>query len=192
MKVLIIGAGLIGVTTAYYLQRGGNEVTVIDRQAGPEKERALPMGRCLHPSMSNPWNAPGIWRLLLTSLVNPNAPMQLRFRSLPSLTGWGIRFLRNSSTAAFERNAMNNLRLALYSMETMHSLRQQANIDYGRLARGSLRIFRSTTAWDEASVAAIRLRAKGLDNRRLSRRETIELEPRSRANRRSTRGRDSL
>jgi D-amino-acid dehydrogenase len=117
MKIVVIGSGLIGVTTAYFLRRGGHDVTVIDREVGPGRETSFANGALLTPSMSEPWNAPGCWRVLLASLGRSDAPLQLRLRSLPLLAGWGVTFLRNSKTAAFERNTIKNLRLALYSLE---------------------------------------------------------------------------
>ncbi len=177
MKILIIGGGLIGVTTAYFLRRRGYEVTVIDREVGPGRGASFANGALLTPSMPEPWNAPGCWRVLLASLGRPDAAMRLRLRALPALLGWGVEFLRNSAAAAFERNVLSNLRLALYSLDVMQSLRQQTNIEYGRAARGTLRIFRDRPTFDSACVAATRLALEGLRFRRLSMKETVELEP---------------
>ncbi len=177
MKVIIIGSGLIGVTTAYFLRRRGHEVTVIDREEGPALETSFANGALLTPSMAEPWNAPGCWRVLLASLGRSDAGMQLRLRALPALAGWGVTFLRNSRAAKFERNAITNLRLALYSLKVMDSLRQQVRIEYGRAARGTLRVFRDRAASDRAAAAANRLLSEGLSFRRLSTAETVELEP---------------
>jgi D-amino-acid dehydrogenase len=177
MKILVIGSGLIGVTSAYVLRRRGHEVTVIDRQEGPGRETSFANGALLTPSMPEPWNAPGCWRVLLSSLGRSDAPMQLRWRSLPGLMGWGVGFLRNSRAAAFERNALTNLRLALYSIEIMKSLRQQTHVEYGCAARGTLRIFRDHQTLDDAFAAAQRLALEGLQFKRLSQRETVACEP---------------
>ena len=177
MKVIIIGSGLIGVTTAYFLMHRGHEVTVIDRKDGPGRETSFANGALLTPSMAEPWNAPGSWRVLLRSLVRSDSAMQLRLRALPALAGWGVKFLRNSRAAIFERNTVSNLRLALYSLKVMQSLRQQTNIEYGRAASGALRIFRDAAAFDRASLAANRLLFEGLRCRRLSTAATVELEP---------------
>jgi D-amino-acid dehydrogenase len=177
MKIIIIGSGLIGVTTAYFLRRRGYEVTVIDREEGPGRETSFANGALLTPSMPEPWNAPGCWRVLLASLGRKDAAMQLRMRALPALLGWGVEFLRNSKAAAFERNVLSNLRLALYSLEVMQSLRQQTHIEYGRAARGTLRVFRDRSTLDGAFAAANRLASEGLRFRRLSKEETVGLEP---------------
>ena len=177
MKIVVIGSGLIGLTTAYFLRCRGHEVTVIDRQPGPGLETSFANGALLTPSMAEPWNAPGSWRLLLSSLGRSDAPMQLRLGALPALAGWGISFLRNSRLARFERNTLSNVRLALYSLDAMESLRAQTHLQYGRSARGALKLFRNSQAWDHAWAAAQRLLPEGLRFRRLSREETLDLEP---------------
>jgi D-amino-acid dehydrogenase len=177
MKVLVIGSGLIGVTTAYYLRRSGHEVTVIDRQEGPGLETSFANGALLTPSMPEPWNAPGSWRVLLASLCRSDAALQLRLRAVPALAGWGVTFLRNSRAAAFRRSALSNLRLALYSLEVMQSLRLETRIEYGRAACGTLRVFRDQASLDRASEAANRLSSEGLSLRRLSSEATVKLEP---------------
>lgn len=177
MKVLVIGSGVIGVTTAYLLRCRGHDVTVIDRQEGPARETSFANGSLLTPSMAEPWNAPGCWRVLLGSLGRPGAALQLRLQGLPALAGWGVTFLRHSRTATFERSTLSNLRLALYSLEVMESLRRQTGIEYGRTVRGSLRVFRDPAALDQAFAAANGRLSEGLRFRRLSRAETIELEP---------------
>jgi D-amino-acid dehydrogenase len=177
MKIVVIGAGLIGLTSAYFLNARGHEVVVLDRQAGAGRETSFANGALLTPSMPEPWNAPGCWRVLLSSLGRSDAPLQLRLEALPTLGGWGVRFLRNSSIARFERNARKNLKLARYSLEVMAQLREQTGIQYGRTARGTLKIFRDSAALDRAVAASGTLASEGLIFRPLTARQTIELEP---------------
>jgi len=177
MKVAIIGSGLAGVTTAYLLASRGHAVTVIDRAAGPALETSFANGALLTPSMADPWNAPGCWRILLASIGRSDSPLQLRLRSLPALARWGVGFLRNSNRATFKRNTLRNLRLAQYSLEMMEVLRRRADIDYGRAARGTLRVFRTQDALKRASAAADGLRAQGLSYKRFSATETVAFEP---------------
>ena len=177
MKIVIIGAGLIGITTAYFLRRHGHEVTVIERAEGPARETSFANGGMLTPGMCEPWNAPGAWRVLLSSLCRSDASLQLHVRTFPGLVRWGTTFLRNSSAEAFERNHRRNLRLALYSLGIMRSLRDETHIEYGRAARGSLGLFREQSSLDHASEEASRLSAAGLTSRRLSTVEVVELEP---------------
>lgn len=176
MKAVVIGGGLIGLSSAYFLSNLGHEVTVVDRNEGPALETSFANGSLLTPSMSAPWNAPGCWRVLLGSLFRPDAPLQLRLGTLPGLTSWGIQFLRNSGVAAFKRNSLSNLRLALYSSRVMRSLRHETGIDYGRVARGSLRIFRDESALERAFSESEPMSAEGLSFRKLSVDQTVETE----------------
>ena len=177
MHVLIIGSGLIGLTTAYFLRRRGCQVTVVDRQEGPGRETSFANGGLLTPSMPEPWNAPGCWRELLSSLGRSDSELKLRLRAVPGSFAWGVMFLRNSRRTLFERNTRSNLRLALFSLRTMASLRAQVQIEYAGAAAGSLKIFRGRTELDQAVAAAERLHTDGLSFRRLSREETVAIEP---------------
>lgn len=176
MKIVIIGSGLIGVATAYCLSVAGHDVTVLDRESGAGRGASFANGGLLVPSMSEPWNAPGVWRHLLASIGRSDAPLQLRLRSLPDIARWGIGFLRNSSTNAYLRNAHNNLTLAQYSVSALANLRDTTKIQYGRTARGSLRIFRDRNTLNKVVAGAQQLRT-GLSVRQLSPREVLEVEP---------------
>src|SRR5262249_33331856 len=127
MKTVVIGAGLIGLTTAYFLKQRGLDVTVLERRDGPSLETSFANGSLLIPSMPEPWNAPGCWRVMLKSIARAEAPLQLRLSALPSLAGWGIHFLRNSTPIAFERSTAANLELALHSLKIMQALRMQTS-----------------------------------------------------------------
>jgi D-amino-acid dehydrogenase len=177
MRIVIIGSGLIGVSTAYFLAKRGHDVTVLDREEGPGRGASFANGALLTPSMAEPWNAPGSVRVLLSSLFRSDAAIQLRLHAVPSLMGWGIRFLRNSSTEAFKRNSLSNLRLAQYSLEVLRSLLNEAHIDYDRSALGSLRIFRTPAALEHARARAAALLAEGVPVRELTSKEAVDLEP---------------
>lgn len=177
MKALIVGSGLIGITSAYFLSRRGWEVTVLDRQEGPGEETSFANGSLLTPSMPEPWNAPGSWRMLLTSIGRSDSALQLRLKALPRLAGWGLGFLRNSSPERYERNTVKNLKLALHSIETMGRLRRETGIEYGGASPGTLRVIRDPGTLERALAWAERLRPEGLTYRRLSADEIVALEP---------------
>ena len=177
MKAIIVGSGLLGVTSAYFLARRGWEVVVIDRCAGPAEETSFANGAVLTPSMPEPWNAPGSWRVLIQSLGRRDSVLQLRLKALSGLGSWGVSFLKNSSAARYERNTRNNLRLALHSIEMLKALRQETKIEYGGAATGSLRVFRDPAALEQALAWAQRLRSAGLTFRSLTAAETVTLEP---------------
>jgi D-amino-acid dehydrogenase len=177
MKVLVIGSGLMGITTAYELGRCGHEVMVIDRAEGPARETSFANGALLTPSMAAPWNAPGSWRVLLSSLGRRDAPLKIHWRVLSGMTRWGIDFLRNSSASAYERNTRSNLRLARYSLRRMAVLQRELRIEFDSAHRGSLRLFRQSIALDQAARVADRLCIEGIDVHRLSATETVRIEP---------------
>jgi D-amino-acid dehydrogenase len=177
MKVIVIGAGLIGVSTAYFLNRGGHDVLVLDRADGPGRETSFANGGLLTPSMADPWNAPGCWRTLLASLGRTDAAMQLRVKALPSLAAWGIRFLLNSRLARFERNTLSNFRLALHSLAVMEALRRDVHCEYGRGTAGSLKLFRDAASLERATYASSQLAREGLSFRKVSPAEIVEIEP---------------
>ena len=177
MKAVVIGCGVIGVTTAYLLRQRGHDVLVLERREGAGLETSFANGALLTPSMPEPWNTPGCWRVLLASLGRSDAALQLRWGAIPSLGRWGVAFLRNSGRERFRQNTLNNVRLALYSLEAMKALREETGIEYARTARGSLKIFRDRATLDRAVAAAQHLAVEGLSFRALSRQETVDLEP---------------
>jgi D-amino-acid dehydrogenase len=177
VKAVIVGSGLLGITSAYFLSRRGWEVTVLDRQDGPGQETSFANGSLLTPSMPEPWNAPGSWRVLLKSIGRPDSPLKLRLKALPHLGGWGTGFLRNSSAERYHRNTVKNLKLALHSMEVLARVRQETGIEYGCALRGSLRVIRDPAALDRALEWAQILRRDGLTYRRLTPDEMVAMEP---------------
>lgn len=177
MKALIIGSGLIGTTSAYFLARRGWEVIVLDRQEGPGRETSFANGSLLTPSMPEPWNAPGSWRVLLKSIGRADSPLKLRLKALPQLADWGVGFLRNSSPARYRRNSVKNLKLALHSIEVMGRLREELGIEYGDASPGTLRVIRDPAALARALEWAEQLKAEGLTYRRLSPQEIVAMEP---------------
>ena len=177
MKALIIGGGLIGITSAYFLARRGWEVTVLDRQDGPGLETSFANGSLLTPSMPEPWNAPGSWRMLLGSIGRSDSPLKLHVKALPHLADWGVRFLRNSSPERYERNSIKNLKLALHSLQVLGKLRQEIDLQYGFAAPGTLRVFRDPAPLERASAWADRLKSHGLTYRRLTGGEVVAMEP---------------
>jgi D-amino-acid dehydrogenase len=177
MRVLIIGSGLLGVTSAYFLKSRGHDVVVLEREAGAGQQTSFANGSMLSPGTPEPWNAPGCWRYLLASIVQPQAALKLRLHVLPSLFGWGVRFLKNSRPALFERNLVSNYHLSMVSLRGLQALRQELNLEYPGTTRGTLKIFRHRAGFDAAVRMSERLQLEGLAFARLSRDETVSLEP---------------
>ena len=106
MRIGVIGCGVIGLTTAYFLRQHGYDVSLIDRQGGHGRETSFAHGALLTPGMPERWNASGCWRVLLASSGRTDAPLQLRLAALPSLGSWGFTFLKNSKAAAFLKHTL--------------------------------------------------------------------------------------
>lgn len=177
MKVLIIGGGLIGISTAYALNQLGFSVRVVERRPGPGLETSFANGALLHPSLPEPWNSPGCWRTLARSLVRKDSAMKLRLSAVPGLARWGLRFLSYANPGDFHRSTLSNFHLAQYSLTRMHELREVTGIEYGRITCGTLRIFRTQTALESALRTLTPLANRGLEYRVLNREDVLALEP---------------
>jgi len=161
MRVIVVGAGLIGAASAYHLVRRGHEVTLLERREQPALGASHANGGMLTPSMADPWNAPGVWRELLRSIGKADSPMLLRARAIPGLWRWGLQFLAHSTHARFGANTGKNLRLAAYSVQGMQALRDSEQLDYDAGTRGTLKLYRDAAAF-EAGLAKSQAHAAGL------------------------------
>ena len=113
MRVLVLGAGVVGVTAAYYLQKDGHNVTVIDRQSGSGLETSFANGGQISPSNAAPWATPEVPKQMLKWIGRNDAPLLYRMRLDPKLWAWSLRFLANCTAQNFAKNTVKNLRLAL-------------------------------------------------------------------------------
>jgi D-amino-acid dehydrogenase len=178
VHVVVIGSGLLGLSTAWFLRRQGAEVTVLERNSGPGAETSFANGGLLTPSMPEPWNSPGIARELLRfSGDRDAAPVLLRWSALPSLLCWGLRFLRNSSRERYESSIRKNVLLARYSLGALAELRREVPFDYHGASPGTMRIFRNEQALSKAAEHARWLGELGIRSQLLNTREALELEP---------------
>lgn len=177
MRVLVIGSGLLGVSSAWSLAREGCEVTVLDRLSGAAQGCSFANAGMLTPSMADPWNSPGILWHLLQWLGREDAPFLVRPRALPAMLGWGLSFLRHSSPARHRAGMAANLRLAAYSLATMRELRASLKLAYDELGHGTLKVFRDRKAFDDAAARNAVLAGLGLEVRALSPAEAVAVEP---------------
>ena len=152
-------------------------MTVVDAEKGPGLQTSFANGSLLTPSEPEPWNSPGSWKVMLKSIGRSDAALQVRLGALPSLAGWGVEFLRNSSPTKFKRSAVANLRLAQHSLAVLNRVEAETGIEFGHEKRGTLKFFREAGALERSDVWAKELEREGLEYRRLSSRETVELEP---------------
>lgn len=173
---LVIGGGLMGVTSAWYLAERGFEVTVLERREGPALETSFANGGLLTPSQSDPWNAPGTW-LYLLKLWREDSPLLLRPRAIPGMWRWGTKFLAASRAAPWWRATEANLRLGLYSVQCLRELHRSVSLDYPGLGTGTLKIFREAEAFEDSATLARSLAPLGLQHRELSVEDAVALEP---------------
>lgn len=177
MRIIVVGAGLIGAASAYHLARSGHEVTLLEREAVPGLGASRANGGMLTPSMADPWNAPGVWRDLLRWIGRPDAPMLLRPRALPGLVGWGMRFVANSTRQRYQANTLRNLRLAAYSVAGMQVLRATESLQYDAGMHGTLKLYRDRRAFDAGLRKAQSLAGGLLEVRPLDVADVVSIEP---------------
>jgi D-amino-acid dehydrogenase len=175
--VVVIGAGLLGTTTAWYLAEHGLNVSVLDRRKGPGLETSYANGALLTPSEADPWNAPGTLKRMLRWLGRENSPLLVRPRALPGMLGWGLKFLRASQPTPHLRSSIANLRLAVYSLSALDDLDKKLSLSYDHLHNGTLKIFRDNLALKHSLALADALRHEGLESRVLSPEEAVRIEP---------------
>ena len=143
MKVVVLGGGVIGVSTAYYLARAGHQVTVVERQPGAGLETSFANAGEISPGYSAPWAAPGLPLKALKWLFMKRRPLVIRPKLDPAMAIWGLRLLRNCTAARYELNKSRMLRLAQYSRVCLETLRAETGIRYDERMRGTLQLFRS-------------------------------------------------
>lgn len=177
MRIVIIGSGLIGLTTAYALQQQGHEISIIDRQSGPGMETSHANGGMLTPSMADPWNSPGVFLKMLKWLGHEDAPVLLRPCALPSMLGWGMKFLQQSKPRHYHRNTIKNAELGYYNLEVMGEITQQLKLDFDYAQRGSLKIFRDEKAMQHSLEVAQKTVECGVSFEALSAEQVRQKEP---------------
>lgn len=152
MKILVLGGGVIGVTSAWYLGEAGHEVTVVERQTAAAMETSFANGGQISWSSATPWAAPGIPWQALKWLFKLRSPLVLRPRLDPAMWRWLFEMLRNCTHARFIANRERMLRLARYSHECLVALRKKTGIQYDQRMRGTLVLHRSQHSLDRFAI----------------------------------------
>lgn len=176
-RIVVIGAGLAGITTAFELVQRGYEVVVLEAREGVARGASFANGGLLTPSMADPWNSPGVHKLLAASLFDSTSPMKLHVRVIPSLFTWGLRFLRNSAPTHYHRATIANFRLARYSLDRTRDIRERLRLQYEATNPGTMKIFRSSDAITRPLAIARLLEPLGLKFKLLNCDEVLALEP---------------
>ncbi len=177
MKVIVLGAGLLGVTSAYFLRQQGHEVTVVDRQASPAAETSFANGGQISVSHAEPWANPSAPLKVLQWLGKEDAPLLFRIRADMRQWLWGLQFLRECTPARTRHNIEQIVRLGTYSRDTLQRLRRDIGIAYDERTQGILHFYTSQKEFDGAEGPAAQMRALGCDRRVISADEAVRLEP---------------
>ena len=138
-----MGAGVVGVSTAWYLTKGGAEVTVLDRQTGPGMETSYANAGELSYGMSSPWAAPGIPKKAVKWLFMKRRPLFIWPLISPTMWAWSARMLRNCNEEAYRRNKARMVRVSSYSRDSLPELVAETGIDFDLRERGTLQLFRT-------------------------------------------------
>ncbi|HEV6967230.1 D-amino acid dehydrogenase [Roseateles sp.] len=177
MKIVVLGAGIIGIATAWYLLDEGHEVIVVDRQADAALETSFANGAQISVSFCEPWaNADAPFKVAKW-LLRDDSPLLFRPRLDPNQWRWGLAFLMQCTNAAFERNVEQLVQLGRYSHASLKELVARTGIEYDRLERGILHFFSSQADFDAGASGAEIMRRHGVDRRVLSREEVLKVEP---------------
>ncbi|PDT16650.1 D-amino acid dehydrogenase small subunit [Rhizobium sp. J15] len=177
MKVIVLGAGILGVTSAYQLAKSGHEVTVVDRQSGPALETSFANAGEVSFGYCSPWAAPGIPAKAMKWLFMKHAPLILRPKFDVAMLAWMARMLSNCTSERYAINKSRMLRLADYSRIALAELRAETGIAYDERMQGTLQLFRMQQQLDASAKDVKALAADGIPYEVLDRDGCIRVEP---------------
>ena len=177
MKVIVIGAGVVGTTTAWYLAEAGHDVTVIDRQPGAGQETSFANGGQISVSHAEPWANPQAIGKILRWIGKEDAPLLFRWRLDPELFRWGLRFLSECKASRTKANIRAIVNLAIDSRACLQQLRSETGIEYDQQTRGILHFYTDEQEYKAAAMAADLMRDYGLDRHPVDAAECLRIEP---------------
>lgn len=177
MHILVLGAGVVGTTSAWYLRQAGHEVTVVDRQPAAALETSYANGGQISVSHAEPWANPSTPLKLLRWLNRPEAPLRFRPRLDPMQWLWGLHFLRQCTAERAHFNLRQMINLGTYSRERLQELREETGLQYDQLSRGILHIYTDRKAFESAEEPARQMRELGCQRELIDTARAVELEP---------------
>ena len=177
MRVLVLGSGVVGVASAWYLNKAGHEVTVIDRRAASGMETSFANGGQISVSHAEPWANPGAPLKVLQWLMREDAPLLFRLRADARQWLWGLGFLRECLPWRTRHNIRQLVNLGLYSRASLQALRAETGLQYDQLTRGILHFYTSPRELDAAVDPARVMREHGCDIEMVDRARCLEIEP---------------
>jgi D-amino-acid dehydrogenase len=177
MKVIVLGSGIVGVSTAYFLARAGHEVVVIDRQSSPAMETSFANAGEVSPGYSSPWAGPGMPLKAIKWMLHRHSPLVIRPRVDIFMFRWLYRMLKNCNLQSYKMNKSRMLRVATYSRDVLEELRRDTGIAYDERCRGTLQMFRYQKGLDDAAKDVEILKEFGIDHALLDRAGCVGQEP---------------
>jgi len=177
MKVLVLGAGVIGTSTAWYLTEQGHEVTVVDRRDAPGMETSFANGGQISVCHAEPWANPDAPSKILQWLWRDDAPLLFRLRMDPAQWTWGLRFLLECTPANTRENIAEIVKLSLYSRDALQALRAETGIHYDEQELGILHYYTQQDEFDRAVAASKIMAEHGLDREVKTVDEAVAIEP---------------
>ncbi|MFM0668667.1 D-amino acid dehydrogenase [Paraburkholderia sediminicola] len=177
MRVVVLGSGVVGVTSAYYLARAGHEVTVIDREAGPALETSFANAGQISPGYASPWAAPGVPLKAVKWMFQKHAPLAIRLDGTQFQLQWMWQMLQNCTSSRYAVNKGRMVRLAEYSRDCLQALRAETGIQYEGRTGGTLQVFRTQQQFDGAAKDIAVLQEANVPYELLSPAELARAEP---------------
>ena len=177
MKVLVLGAGVVGVTSAWYLSKAGHDVTLVERHGNAGMETSFANGGQISVSHAEPWANPTAPLKILKWLGREDSPLLFRLRPDLRQWLWGLSFMRECLPARTRHNIRQLVTLGLYSRASLQALRAETGMQYDQLSRGILHFYTSQRELDAAVEPARVMRSHGCDVEMVSRERCLELEP---------------
>ncbi len=177
MKTVILGGGIVGVTTAYYLAREGHEVVVVDRQPEVARETSFANAGLVAPGHAYTWASPRAPKILLKSLFLKGQALRLKLRFDPRMWAWGLQFLGECTAQRSRENTARKLRLCRYSQDLLQQLTADEQLKYDLIAGGALYVYRDPAAFERGIAATSVLSDGGLTLQTLTPDEVVRREP---------------
>ncbi|EJD6474526.1 D-amino acid dehydrogenase [Providencia rettgeri] len=177
MKILVLGAGVIGVTTAWYLAQEGHEVLVVDRQHDVAEETSAANAGQVSPGYATPWGAPGIPLKAVKWMFEKHAPLAIRPDGTLFQLRWMWQMLKNCDIQHYAMNKSRMVRIAEYSRDCIRQLRADTGIEYEARQGGTLQLFRTTEQFDNAANDIAVLQQEGVPYELLASNELVKAEP---------------
>ena len=177
MKITVLGAGVTGITSAWFLTQAGHDVTVVDRQPGAGLETSFANGGQISVSHAEPWANPGAPLKVLKWLAKEDAPLLFRLRPDLNQWLWGLAFLRECTPARTRHNILQMVNLGLYSRSTLQQLRRDTGIAYDHKTQGILHFYTSQKEYDDAQAPAALMREFGCELHMKSAADCVAIEP---------------